>query len=72
MPPTYMSWLGIVFMIVGIGGYVLGVGGEYPGRAFSITLLMAGITIFAMARSLAARHPDPETAHEQREADRGQ
>lgn len=34
---------------VGIGGYLLGIRVSYPGRAFSVTAVMIGITLLAIA-----------------------
>lgn len=40
---------GIGLCTVGLVGYVAGIYVEYPGRAFSITALMVGITLIAIA-----------------------
>ncbi|UWG46876.1 Uncharacterized protein HSRCO_0581 [Halanaeroarchaeum sp. HSR-CO] len=40
--------LGLVSTLVGIGGYVLGLVVDYPGRAFSVTLAMVGITLLVI------------------------
>lgn len=42
---------GIALAALGIGGYVAGVVVAYPGRAFSITALMVGITLIAVGGS---------------------
>lgn len=44
---------GIGLCTVGLVGYVAGVYVAYPGRAFSITALMVGITLVAIARQSA-------------------
>lgn len=41
---------GIVLTVVGLAGYVLGITTDYPGRGFSVTLLMVGITLIAVHR----------------------
>lgn len=41
---------GSVLMVGGIIGYAAGVFVTYPGRAFSITAVMVGITVVALAR----------------------
>lgn len=33
---------------VGVGGYVAGTLAAFPGRAFSVTLVMVGITLLAI------------------------
>ncbi|MFT4946023.1 MAG: hypothetical protein ACI8TL_000253 [Natronomonas sp.] len=43
--------LGIALAVVGLAGYVGGVAVAYPGRAFSITLLMFGIALAAISSS---------------------
>jgi hypothetical protein len=40
--------LGIALSALGLVGYLAGVVAAYPGRAFSITGVMVGITLFAM------------------------
>ena len=46
-----VSTLGAVLTAVGILGYVAGVLSSYPGRSFSLTALMFGLTLVALARS---------------------
>lgn len=41
---------GIALTVVGFAGYVLGIVRSYPGRAFSVTVVMAGITLMAIHR----------------------
>lgn len=33
---------------VGLLGYVVGVAAAYPGRAFSVTAVLVGVTLFAI------------------------
>lgn len=47
-----LSALGLALLAVGILGYVAGVATPYPGRAFSITLVMVGVTMFAIRNVL--------------------
>lgn len=46
--PSRPMVVGLVSTVLGIGGYVLGVFVEYPGRAFSVTLAMIGITLLVI------------------------
>lgn len=39
---------GLAFLLAGTLGYVVGVYTPYPGRAFSITAVMVGITLAAI------------------------
>ncbi len=41
--------LGLGFTALGLVGYLIGVTTPYPGRAFSITGIMVGITLLAIA-----------------------
>jgi hypothetical protein len=41
---------GVVLTAAGIAGYVAGVVAAYPGRAFSVTAIMVGITLVAIRR----------------------
>lgn len=41
---------GGVLTLVGVAAYVLGVVVPYPGRAFSVTSVMVGVTLFAIGR----------------------
>ncbi|WP_170083319.1 hypothetical protein [Haloarcula rubripromontorii] len=43
--------LGLGLTAVGLAGYVAGVAVPYPGRAFSVTALLAGMTLLAVSRS---------------------
>lgn len=50
-PMNAMTGVGAVLTLAGFGAYVLGVMTPYPGRAFSVTALMVGITLAAIGRS---------------------
>jgi len=43
-----MFLAGTGFTVVGVCGYVAGVLVAYPGRAFSLTAIMVGITLAAI------------------------
>jgi len=48
-----MNWafvLGGLLSVAGTAGYVAGVFVAYPGRAFSITAFITGVTVVAMFR----------------------
>ena len=43
-----MHWLralGVVVTAVGVAGYLAGIATPYPGRAFSVTAVVVGITL---------------------------
>ena len=42
---------GLGLTALGLAGYVVGLSVPYPGRAFSLTALMVGLTVVAVARS---------------------
>jgi len=42
---------GTLLSVLGIAGYVAGVLESYPGRSFSLTVLMAGITLALVGRT---------------------
>ncbi len=42
---------GIVFTVFGLVGYLIGIVAAYPGRAFSITGVMVGITLVAIGNA---------------------
>ncbi|MFB6195766.1 MAG: hypothetical protein ABEI80_06320 [Haloplanus sp.] len=46
MGRTFLA--GVALAAVGIGGYVTGVLVPYPGRSFSLTAIMVGITLAAI------------------------
>jgi len=41
---------GAVLALVGVAGYAAGILTAYPGRAFSVTAVMFGITLIAIRR----------------------
>lgn len=43
--------LGAALSVAGVSGYALGIWVAYPGRSFSVTALMVGITLVAIGRS---------------------
>lgn len=45
--------VGVVLSVVGLAGYAFGVVVAYPGRAFSVTALMVGLTLAAIGRTTA-------------------
>ncbi len=49
MNRTLASGLGLT--VLGVVGYVIGLLAPYPGRAFSITGIMVGITLAAIANA---------------------
>lgn len=42
---------GIVLTAAGMAGYAGGIVAEYPGRAFSVTVVMIGITLIGVHRA---------------------
>jgi hypothetical protein len=42
---------GLALTLAGLVGYLVGVTAPYPGRAFSVTGVMVGITLLAIGRS---------------------
>ncbi|MFB6266131.1 MAG: hypothetical protein ABEI31_00615 [Halodesulfurarchaeum sp.] len=49
MPPKQLRVLGLAVTVLSALGYVAGVLTSYPGRALSVTGLMVGITVWAIA-----------------------
>lgn len=43
--------VGVLLTVAGLAGYAGGVAVDYPGRALSLTLLMAGIALISMRRA---------------------
>lgn len=43
--------LGVVVLVLGLVGYAVGIETAYPGRAFSVTAIMAGIGLVGFGRS---------------------
>jgi len=52
-----VSGLGLLCTVGGVAGYIVGVAVPYPGRAFSVTALMLGVTLLAVGRSNVAEEP---------------
>lgn len=52
---TAVLALGGSVTLLGVVGYLAGLLSPYPGRAFSITALMVGITMLAVGSGMAAR-----------------
>ena len=53
-----MEWptaVGVGLFIAGLVGYVVGIYVTYPGRAFSLTAIMIGIAVAAIARQSTAQ-----------------
>ncbi|WP_435153232.1 hypothetical protein [Haladaptatus sp. DFWS20] len=50
--------VGIILTALGLLGYLIGVVTPYPGRAFSITGMMVGITLIAIGN---ATQPEEST-----------
>ncbi|WP_227376428.1 hypothetical protein [Haladaptatus halobius] len=48
---------GLALTILGLVGYLLGVVAPYPGRAFSITGVMVGITLVAIGNTTPPEEP---------------
>jgi len=42
---------GAALTALGLAGYVAGSVATYPGRAFSVTVVMVGVTLLAVGRS---------------------
>jgi len=42
---------GLALTALGLAGYVVGLSVPYPGRAFSVTTLMLGLTAMAVGRA---------------------
>ena len=51
--------LGTLLTTVGLAGYAAGVATPYPGRAFSLTLVMVGLALVAMHDALGAGSAEP-------------
>ncbi|CCQ32164.1 hypothetical protein HLRTI_002777 [Halorhabdus tiamatea SARL4B] len=43
--------VGVVLSLLGLGGYVAGVVVAYPGRSFTIAVVMIGLTLVAIGRT---------------------
>ncbi|MFB6152848.1 MAG: hypothetical protein ABEJ27_01210 [Halodesulfurarchaeum sp.] len=49
MPTNQLRVLGLVLTVLSAVGYAAGVLVSYPGRALSVTGIMVGITVWAIA-----------------------
>ncbi|SIQ98402.1 hypothetical protein SAMN05421858_1026 [Haladaptatus litoreus] len=49
---------GIAFTVLGLAGYLVGLVAPYPGRAFSITGVMVGITFLAIGNATQPGEPE--------------
>lgn len=47
--------LGAVVTAGGTAGYLAGILAPYPGRAFSVTALMVGVTLLAVGNAMRGR-----------------
>jgi hypothetical protein len=45
-----LGWAGIALTLAGLAGYAYGTTTPYPGRAFSVTAVMVGVTLVAIAK----------------------
>jgi len=52
-----LSVLGLGLAVGGAVGYLAGTAVAYPGRAFSLTAVMAGVTLLAVGRSDGTEAP---------------
>jgi len=51
--------VGVLLVVLGVVGYVDGVRVAYPGRAFSVTAVMVGVTLIAISDGqLVGRTPE--------------
>lgn len=41
---------GVALTVLGVAGYLVGVSTPYPGRSFSLTVVMVGVTLAAVGR----------------------
>jgi hypothetical protein len=48
---------GALLTAVGLGGYAVGVLVPYPGRAFTLTALMLGLTLLTVGRAQGGTEP---------------
>lgn len=46
-----VAGVGMALTGAGIVGYLVGVAAPYPGRSFSLTAMMVGVTVMAVGRS---------------------
>jgi hypothetical protein len=50
-----LAALGPLLVVVGVAGYAVGTVASYPGRAFSLTALMVGVTLLVIRPPTATR-----------------
>ena len=60
---------GISLTTAGVAGYLVGLAVAYPGRAFSVTGVMIGITLVAIGRSSGSAGGGDEASRSERESD---
>jgi hypothetical protein len=44
-----VGWIGVALTVIGLACYAAGVALAYPGRSFSVTAVMIGVTLAAIA-----------------------
>ncbi|MDS0282906.1 hypothetical protein [Haloarcula onubensis] len=49
--------LGLLLTVGGVVAYLAGIAVAYPGRAFSVTAVMVGLTLLAVGRSSVVEGP---------------
>lgn len=47
--------LGVAATVLGVVGYLAGLFAAYPGRAFSVTAVMVGITVLSIGNAMRGR-----------------
>ena len=52
-----VSGTGLRLSVAGVAGYLVGVAAPFPGRAFSLTAVMVGVTLLAVGRSDTVEAP---------------
>jgi len=52
-----VTGLGLALTVGGVVGYLVGVAVTYPGRAFSLTAVMVGVTLLSVGRSDTVEEP---------------
>jgi hypothetical protein len=61
----HLGWAGSVLTLAGLAGYAVGTTTPYPGRAFSVTSVMIGVTLVAISKPTEGAVPeDPSEASE--------
>jgi hypothetical protein len=54
--------VGTALTVLGLVGYAAGVWTPYPGRSFSVTAVMVGLTLVAIGRSAGSEDAGAESA----------